>query len=64
MGELLKSKRVRDEIVRYQWLESEIIGYDIGHERAAKDWLRLYSRSWLKYSSAVRKNKNCLKRYN
>ena len=35
--ELLKDKRVIDEINRHKWIESEKSGRDIGFERAVED---------------------------
>ena len=38
------------EINRYKWLESEKLGYDIGRNRAAREWAEKYadgfSRFW------------------
>ena len=47
--ELLKDKRVIEEINRHLWIESEKAGHDIGFEAAAEDWLRRFSGEWLKY---------------
>ncbi len=47
--ELLKDKRVVDEINRHLWIESEKAGYDIGFEKAAEDWLKRFSGEWVKY---------------
>ena len=46
--ELLKDKEVREEINRHKWIESEKLGYDIGFDKAAEDWLNRYSQQWLK----------------
>jgi hypothetical protein len=32
-----------DEINRYKWIESERLGYDIGSQRAAFEWIKKYS---------------------
>jgi hypothetical protein len=45
---LLKDGRVIEEINRHKWFESEKVGYDIGFDRAAEDWLRRFSRDWMK----------------
>ena len=37
--ELLKDRRVVEEINRHLWIESEKAGYDIGFDKAASDWL-------------------------
>ena len=37
-----------EEIERYKWIESEKAGYDIGTEKATRDWLAQCSISWLK----------------
>ena len=47
--ELLKDKRVVEEINRHLWIESEKAGHDIGFEAAANDWLKKYSAEWVKY---------------
>jgi hypothetical protein len=47
--ELLKDKRVIEEINRHLWIESEKAGHDIGFERAAEDWLKRFSAEWVKY---------------
>jgi hypothetical protein len=36
----------REEILKYKWLESEKVGYDIGFERALLDWIRKHRDSW------------------
>ena len=47
--ELLKDKRVVEEINRHLWIESQKAGYSIGIERATDEWLRLYAEGWMKY---------------
>jgi len=47
--DLLKDKRVIEEINRHLWIESQKAGYSIGMERATDEWLRLYSEGWMKY---------------
>lgn len=49
LRELLKDKRVIEEINRHLWIESQKAGYSIGIERATDEWLRLYAAGWLKY---------------
>lgn len=49
LEELLKDKRVVEEIQRHQWFESEKNGCDVGFESAAKDWHKKFAREWLKY---------------
>ena len=46
-SELLKDKEVLVEINRYKWLESEKAGYDIGLEKASRQWLELNASTWL-----------------
>jgi hypothetical protein len=48
--ELLKDKRVIEEINRHLWIESEKAGHDIGFDRAAEDWLKRFSAEWVKYN--------------
>lgn len=47
--DLLKDKRVVDEINKHLWIESQKAGYSIGLERATDEWLRLYGESWMKF---------------
>ncbi len=48
-GKLLNDQRVIEEIHRHLWLESERLGYDIGFEQAKDDWIKNFSRAWLKF---------------
>ena len=48
--ELLKDKRVIEEINKHLWIESQKVGYSIGIERATDEWLRLYAVGWMKYN--------------
>ena len=48
---LLHNKMVIEEINRHKWLESELAGYDIGFEAAAKDWIKNYAEAWVSYHS-------------
>ena len=45
---LLQDEKVIVEINRHKWFESEKVGYDIGFEKAAEDWISRFSQSWLK----------------
>ena len=36
----------RDEILKYKWIESERLGYDIGRNRAAQEWCDKYAKSF------------------
>lgn len=47
--DLLKDKRVIEEINKHLWIESQKAGYSIGIERATDEWLRLYAPGWIKY---------------
>ena len=47
--ELLKDKRVIEEIHKHLWIESQKAGYSIGIERATDEWVRLYAEGWVKY---------------
>ena len=47
--ELLKDKRVVEEINRHLWIESEKAGYDIGFDKAAEQWLKKFSKAWMQY---------------
>ena len=50
LRELLKDKKVIEEINKHLWIESQKSGYSIGIERATDEWLRLYAEGWLKYN--------------
>ena len=50
LRELLKDKRVIEEINKHLWIESQKSGYSIGIERATDEWLKLYAQGWLKYN--------------
>ena len=60
--QLLRNKKVIQEINRHKWLESEIAGYDIGMEKATEDWLKRYAAAWLAYHGNVKKLKPALKK--
>ncbi|HOW35550.1 MAG TPA: hypothetical protein PL155_03980 [Candidatus Omnitrophota bacterium] len=49
LKELLKDKRVTEEINKHLWIESQKAGYSIGTERATDEWFRLYAEGWMKY---------------
>ena len=49
LKDLLKDKRVIEEINRHLWIESQKAGYSIGIERATDEWLRLYAEGWMRY---------------
>jgi len=49
LKELLKDKRVIEEINKHLWIESQKAGYNIGVERATDEWLSLYAEGWMKY---------------
>ncbi len=51
LRELLKDKRVMEEIHKHLWIESQKAGANIGVERATDEWLRLYSEGWIRYHS-------------
>ena len=42
------NKQVISEIMKYKWIESEKVGYDIGFEKAAKEWIDRYYDDFLK----------------
>ncbi len=46
---LLKDKRVRAEIDRHLWIESEKCGCDIGFDKAQEDWIKRFSKAWMSY---------------
>ena len=54
LRDLLKDKRVIEEINKHLWIESQKAGYSIGIERATDEWLRLYAEGWMKYNMPER----------
>ena len=54
ISELSAYSGARKEIDRYKWIESEMAGYDIGMERAAREWVSRYAVAWIKHHSAKR----------
>ena len=56
LRELLKDKKVIEEINKHLWIESQKAGYSIGIERATDEWMRLYAEGWLKYHEPVKHN--------
>ena len=50
LRDLLKDKRVVEEINKHLWIESQKSGYSIGIERATDEWLRLYAEGWMRYN--------------
>ena len=49
LRELIKDKRVIEEIHKHLWIESQKAGYSIGLERATDEWLKLYAEGWMKF---------------
>ncbi len=47
--ELLKDRRVIEEVKRHLWIESERVGFDIGFKKASQDWIQRFSTEWVKY---------------
>lgn len=45
--DLLKDEKVRHEIERFKWIESEKAGYDIGFENASRTWLSQHGENWI-----------------
>ena len=62
LKELLKDKRVMEEINKHLWIESQKVGHSIGLERATDEWLRLYASGWLRYNDPDKYNKIMQKR--
>jgi hypothetical protein len=53
---LLDDVRVVREIERFKWLESERLGFDIGKEKAALDWIKLFGHIWLEFHKPIEYN--------
>ncbi|MBF0478883.1 MAG: hypothetical protein HQL26_05315 [Candidatus Omnitrophica bacterium] len=45
--ELLKNPKVKAEIDRYKWCESEKAGHDIGIDKAVNDWFKIHAEKWV-----------------
>ena len=50
VNELLKDKRVVEEIHKHLWIESQKAGQSIGIERAKEEWLSRHALEWLRYN--------------
>ena len=50
LKDLLKDKRVVEEIGKHLWIESQKAGRSIGLERATEEWLKLYALGWMKFN--------------
>lgn len=46
---LLQIKEVVEEINRHKWIQSEMVGYDIGFDKAADDWFKKYAAVWVEH---------------
>ncbi|MBF0486141.1 MAG: hypothetical protein HQL16_06480 [Candidatus Omnitrophica bacterium] len=44
---LLQVKEVVEEINRHKWLQSEMVGFDIGFDKAADDWFKKHATAWV-----------------
>lgn len=49
LADLLKDKRVAEEIHKHLWIESQKEGYSIGIERATDEWLNHHGLNWMRY---------------
>lgn len=47
----LSNEKVREEIRKHKWIESEKKGRDIGFITAAIDWIKNHGEEWRKYHS-------------
>jgi len=65
---LLEIPEVQEEISKHLWIESEKAGYDVGYERACRDWIEKFSADWekLQKKQVAKKSrtKSTLKRKN
>ncbi|MCX5681266.1 MAG: hypothetical protein NT079_03175, partial [Candidatus Omnitrophica bacterium] len=57
LRDLLKDKRVMEEIHKHLWIESQKAGFSIGLERATDEWLKLYAEGWMKYHAPEKYDK-------
>jgi len=44
---LLQDKDVVEEINRHKWLQSEMVGHDVGFDKASDDWMKNHADAWL-----------------
>ena len=58
---LLQDKEVVEEINRHKWLQSEMVGYDVGFESAAKDWFEHYAAAWVAHHNKDACKSKCKK---
>jgi hypothetical protein len=58
---LLQDERVVNEINQHKWFESEKVGYDIGFDKAAEDWLNRFSKTWLAKNNGDQKKRSSAK---
>jgi hypothetical protein len=47
LAEIIRSQQ--EEIQKYKWIESEKAGYDIGWERATREWLQKHFPDWKRH---------------
>lgn len=47
--ELLRDQDIINEINKFKWIESEKAGSDIGFEKAAREWIKSYSGTYLNH---------------
>lgn len=40
--------KIRDEILKHKWIESEKVGKDIGFEQALIEWIGKHRTDWIK----------------
>ncbi len=62
--DFLKDPKAVEEINKFKWVESEKAGYDIGFEKAAKDWIEKHGEAYLekcckKTAPTVKKITSC-----
>lgn len=57
LRELLKEKKVVEEINKHLWIESQKSGYSIGIERATEEWLIYHAMDWMKFNLPERYQK-------
>lgn len=46
-----KYLKIRDEILKHKWIESEKANVDIGFEKALTDWVNKHRLDWIKENS-------------
>jgi hypothetical protein len=50
--EILSDPQAIEEINKHRWYESEKQGHDVGFKHASEDWLKKYSKAWMRQNTS------------